>query len=324
MNQSLLLISERPEDQAFASEVAKSAGLTLVVSRGAQQGVEFIAKESPIAIFVDVSSEKQFQQFEGQVQESLGLFSDKISANAIHFICSEELEKAAFLVQSPLFGHFIHRAFGDSKASGQHYGRVVAHSIAPRAFGLGGLLAPHAKIQIVRLQNSSQKSDAVEAVRIFAVAAKFQARMATVIASAVDELLMNAIFDAPIDELGRPLYKITSRSNSLKLEGPSAVELHVGFDGTYIGVSAVDLYGSLDKSTLLSHMSKLYRDEEYRVKASVASAGIGLATVSRTGASLYFASESRVRTEVTALYRKSDTFREFKDQFRFISTQFYF
>jgi hypothetical protein len=100
--------------------------------------------------------------------------------------------------------------------------------------------------------------------------------------------------------------------------------MNVGFDGVYVAISAVDHFGSLDKAKLLKHISRLYSDEEYKIKTAVAGAGIGLATVFRSGGSFYFVSENRVRTEVTVFFKKTDNFREFKDQFRFISTQFYF
>ena len=148
--------------------------------------------------------------------------------------------------------------------------------------------------------------------------------MAAVIANAVDELLMNAMFDAPVDDLGKPLYSNTARSSVFKLEGKGAVELHVGFDGDHLGITAVDFYGSLDKTKLLSHISKNYTQQEYKVKSNVAGAGIGLSTVFRSGGSFFFVSESRVRTEVTVIFRRADSYREFRDQFRFISTQFYF
>ena len=95
-------------------------------------------------------------------------------------------------------------------------------------------------------------------------------------------------------------------------------------NGIYEAGAASDLYGSLDKNRLLSHISKIYKEEEYRVRTAVAGAGIGLATVFRTGGSFFFVSEQGVRTEVTVFFKRTDNFREFKDQFRFISTQFYF
>lgn len=323
-NRSLLLISTRPEDQAFAAEVAVTAELTLTTVGDAKAGAKVIDTESPSVILCDVSSAALYQQLETAIQETVGLFSDKINANAIYFISSENLEKVQYLVQSPLFGHFILRNYGDPKDAGSHFGRIVKSAQNERAFGLKQLLKEGAKVQAIKLQITTQKQDAVEAIKNYLLAAKFQSRMATVVANAVDELLMNAMFDAPTDDLGRTLFGSTARTAAIKLEGRHGVEMHVGYDGRYVAVSAIDLFGSLDKNKLLSHISKIYTDEEYKVKSSVAGAGIGLATVFRSGGSFLFVSEQRVRTEVTVFFRRTDSFREFKDQFKFLSTQFYF
>jgi hypothetical protein len=318
------LISARPEDQAFAVEVAISAGLSLQTVNEATEGAEIIAQEQPSVILVDTSTQELYNALENAIQEKVGLFSDKINANAIYFLSSDNLEKVQYLVQSPLFGHFVLRNYGDPKEAGAHFGRVVRATLADRAFGLKGLLRDSAKIQVVKLQITTQKQDAVEAVKNYLIAAKFQTRMATVVANAVDELLMNAMFDAPTDELGRPLFNSTARTAAIKLENKHSVEMHVGYDGRYVAVSAVDYFGSLDKNKLLSHISKIYTEEEYKVKTAVAGAGIGLATVFRSGGSFFFISESRARTEVIVFFKRTDSFREFKDQFRFLSTQFYF
>jgi hypothetical protein len=323
-NKSLLLISALPEDQAFAAEVAITAGLSLRSVADPKEGANLIAEETPAIIFCDTSSESQYMALENAIQETVGLFSDKINANSIYFISSEVLEKVPYLIQSPIFGHFIMRNYGDPAEAGQHMGRLVKATSNERAFGLRQLLKDGAKVQAIKLQVTTQKQDAVEAVKNYLLAAKFQSRMATVVANAVDELLMNAMFDAPTDDLGRTLFSSTARTASIKLENRHAVEMHVGYDGKYVAITAVDLFGSLDKVKLLSHISKIYTEEEYKVKTSVAGAGIGLATVFRSGGSFFFVSEARVRTEVTVFFRRTDTFREFKDQFRFIATQFYF
>lgn len=323
-NKSLLLISGRPEDQAFATEVAITAGLSLQTVTDPVAGAAIIAEDQPAIILCDVSTEKLYQALETAIQDTIGLFSDKINANSIYFLSSENLEKVQYLVQSPLFGHFVIRNYGDVKETGPHFGRLVGSTSKERAFGLKNLLKEGSKVQVIKLQITTQKQDAVEAIKNYLLAAKFQSRMATVIANAVDELLMNAMFDAPTDELGRPLFNSTARTAAIKLEGKHAVEMQVGYDGKYVGVTAVDLFGSLDKAKLLSHISKIYTEEEYKVKTSVAGAGIGLATVFRSGGSFFFVSEARVRTEVTVFFKRTDSFREFKDQFKFVSTQFYF
>ncbi len=324
MSKSLLLISQRPEDQAFAQQVAITAGLTLQTVSNPKEGAEILVNEGATVIFADTSSEEHYHALENAIQSSIGLFSEKINANTTHFISSDDLERVPYLIQSPLFGNFIVRNYGDPKEAGQHYGKIVKASIQERAFGPKFLLKEGTKIQTVKFQVSTQKQDGVEAIKNFLLAAKFQSRMATTIANAVDELLMNAIFDAPVDELGKQVLATTSRSTKIDLQDQHAVEMHVGFDGRYAAITAVDLFGSLDKARLLNFISKIYVEEEYKVRTSIAGAGIGLGTVFRSGGSLFFVSESRVRTEVTVFFMRTSNFREFRDQFRFMSTQFYF
>lgn len=323
-DKSLLLISARPEDKAFAAAAAMNAGLSLKLAPDARAGAKIIAEEGPTVIFCDVSSEAHYQALEKAISDTVGLFSDRINSNAIYFISSAPLERVQYLIQSPLFGHFIIRNYGEVQETGAHFGRLVRATLADRAFGLKQLLKDGAKTQVLKLKITTQKQDAVEAVKNYLLAAKFQSRMAALIANAVDELLMNSMFDAPTDDLGRPLFNSTARTASIKLEEKHAVEMHVGYDGQYVAISAVDMFGSLDKNKLLAHISKVYADEEYKVKTSVANAGLGLATVFRSGGSFFFVSEARVRTEVTVFFKRTDSFREFKDQFKFLSTQFYF
>lgn len=287
-------------------------------------GAAIIANESPRAVLVDASTQEDYQAFENAIQESVGLFSEKVNANMIHYISSEDLGRVNYLLKSPIFGHYVVRKYGDPKQAGNHYGRLVKLSLRDRAFGLSNFLGPNTKVQVVRFQKSSQKQEGVEAIKNYLISAKFKTRMATVIANAVDEVLMNAMFDAAVDELGRQLYSSTSRATDLPLEGKSSVEMHVGFDGAYVAISVIDHFGSLDKQKLLAHISKRYTDEEYKVRTTVAGAGIGLATVFRSGGNFLFASDSKERTEVTVFFKRTDSFREFKEQFRFLSTQFYF
>lgn len=322
--QSLLLISSLESDIAFATDVAQAAGLNLLKTSGPVEGAQVIDRENPAIILVDASTEASFLGFERAIQNTIGLFSDKINPNFLHYLTSNSLEGNQHLLKSPLFGNLILRNFEGSKGCGRHYGTVIRPMVGDKAFGLARMLKEGSKIQVIRLKTTGQKQDAVAAAKNYLLACKFPARIASTIANAVDELLMNAMFDAPADDFGRPLFNKLSRTTEINLENKSAVEMHVGYDGEYVAFSVIDLYGSLDKAKLLEHLARVYADKEYKVRSSVAGAGIGLATVFKTGGSFVFASETRTRTEVTVFFRKTENFREFRDQFRFISTQFYF
>lgn len=328
MGKSLLLISKRKEDLEFAAAAATVAELSLKTVVDPKEGVALIASDEVAILFVDVTDESDYQNLETAIHESVGLFSDKINANTIHFISSVDLQKVTFPIQSPLFGNFVVREFGNGKESpqvcGKHYGRIIKATLMERAFGLAQFLDPDAKVQVVKFKNTNQKQAGVEAVKNYLLAAGFKSRMATVIANAVDETLMNAMFDAPVDGSGRPMYTALSRNTAIPLEGKNAIEMHVGFDGTRVGISVIDQFGSLDRGRLLSHVSKKYSDDAYKLKNIVAGAGIGLATIFSTGGSLVFTSESGMRTEATVFFARTDNFRLFKEQFRYLVAQFYF
>lgn len=324
MAKTLVLISEQATDAQFASQVAAEAGLALRTVKLVRDGVGIIEAEDSCVVMLDASTAGQYSAFEKEVQNRIGLFSSKLNANLIHYLASKDIYEVPYLIQSPLFGSFIHRNFQQDANVGRHYGRLIKATIAGQVFGTQTLVKQGTKIQNIKLKASSQKQDAVEAVRGYLLALKFQVRMATVVANAVDELLMNAIFDAPVDQMGKHVLDSTSRATTLALEGQKAVELNVAFDGEYVALTAVDLFGSLSKAKLLAAISKIYTEQEYRVRTSVAGAGIGLASVFHSGGSFFFASEQGARTEVTVFFRRCDSYREFKTQFRFLSTQFYF
>lgn len=324
MAKQLLLISSLKEDIQFAQLLAENAKIELKVVSQAIDAIPIIDQCSPSTILVDTSTQTKYLELENAVQTTLGMFSDKINANSIHFLTHENIENVQYLIQSPLFGHYVMRNFFNLPQAAKRYAMVIRATLNDRAFGIKNLLPANAKIQAIRLQKSTQKQEAVEAIKSYFLAAKFKSRMATIMANAVDELLMNAIFDAPVDETQRPMFTATSRNTLIELTGKHEVEMHVGYDGNTMAICAIDHFGSLQKTKLLSHISKIYRQEEYKVRTTVAGAGIGLATVFRSGGSFLFSSEAGVKTEVTVFFERTDNFRDFKDQFRFISTQFYF
>ncbi|MBY0471891.1 hypothetical protein K2X30_12050 [bacterium] len=322
MSKSLVLYSNNPDDKIFAAEAAAVAHLNLEVKSDFIGVADALAAGEVGAVFCEIIDQAAFRKFEEAIQSRVGLFSDKVNGNHFHFLTDLDIEKTTFLLESPLFGNFVLRHYESPKADGQHYGRIVAASQTDRAFGLESIMK--SKTQSVKLEWTTQKQDAVDAVRNYLLAAKFKARMATTVANAVDEILMNAMYDAPVDDLGKSIYQSTPRSTPMKLENKAAVQMEITYDGKYVAVSAIDLYGSVDKKKLLAHMAKSYQREEFRVRATHQGAGVGLGQVFRSGGSVLFSSEAGSRTEVTIMFRRLDMFREFKDQFRFLGTQFYF
>ena len=198
-----MLFSQRQEDFTFAAEVASVAGLSLKRVASLEEAVAPLAAQEAPVLFIDLVSQELLSGLEQALQSSVGLFSDLVNGNSFHFISDEDFEETPWLAESPLMGSFILRNFKDPQSAGKRYGRLIFASMQERAFGLKALLGPQAQVQSVKLARSVQKIEAVEAVRGYVVAAGFNNRMASSISNAVDEILMNAIFDAPVDAVGK-------------------------------------------------------------------------------------------------------------------------
>lgn len=322
MNQHkiLILISKKEEDREFAGQVASTAGIPMQSFENPKEASEFAGRSNQCVVFADISSDVQFNDFMREFQPLIGNNPNQINPNLVHFISSESLEKMKVLAHSNILGHFVLRNYGNAREAGEYYGRILMHLCREQAFGLENLISPKATLQVMKITHSMDKKRVLDSIREFlANQTSFKERMAEIIITAVDELLMNAIYDAPVDPTGQQQFRKVPRATPIALEGRNTVELQMGFDGEYVAFTVIDRFGTLNKAKLVKHLCTSHEDSAYEVDNLILNAGLGLATTFRTGGSLVFVTEPGVRTEVTTFFRQTPNFREFRNQFRFIS-----
>jgi hypothetical protein len=318
----LLLLSNNDIDQSFFNGVSNFIKVPILKVNSTKEVCQQLESDPEAVIIFDANNEESFQEFESTLAKKFGLFSNIINPNLFFYTGDKELHEVTYLTQSEIFGSYIPRNFKQENEF--TIGRIIlsaVDSINPnRTMEINRFFSANAKIQKIKITRSIIKQSIVEALKNHLIELGFKSRAAAVIASAADEIIMNAIFDAPIDETGKNIYLQTPRNADFMLDQKSEVHFSVGFDGRTLGISVQDNYGSLDKKKLLRHISKSYRSDEYKVRSNVAGAGLGLAQVYRNCGGIIFECEQGNRTQVTILFRKTDSFKDFKDQFRFLST----
>jgi hypothetical protein len=322
-NSLLVLISDNDQDRAFAAAAAQTAGLRLVPVRTfAEAGPFFVEMDKSSCVLAEASSREQCTKLESVVKEKGGA---GLSADRVHAISPELLGKAPYVLQGNLVGNYVWRNFHDPKAAGERYGRIISAINTPGPQALSTFLDAESKWKILEIPDPSAREAAVAQTRSFLEEAKIQPRIASVVAGAIDELVINALVAAPVDVLGNRLYQSIGDLPAVRLVGRATVTVQLGFDSRQLAVRVLDQFGSLSRGPLFLQLSQSYREFEYKVtdEAGVEkkSTGIGLATLFQSGASLFFRCKPRVRTEVTAFFLRTDSFREFREEFRFVSTQ---
>ena len=76
-----------------------------------------------------------------------------------------------------------------------------------------------------------------------------------------EELLMNAIYDAPTDSAGKSLYNHMDRSIPLNLKSDEFATFRYACDGTFLAVSVVDRFGALTRSTILNYLERCFNQQ---------------------------------------------------------------
>ncbi|OGQ13269.1 MAG: hypothetical protein A2138_07205 [Deltaproteobacteria bacterium RBG_16_71_12] len=126
------------------------------------------------------------------------------------------------------------------------------------------------------VRGSVEREALLAAARDFALAAGAQGRFADLLCNACDELLTNALYNAPVDREGKPRFAHLSRTTPVQLEPSEAIAVTFASDGVDMGISVVDPFGSLAVPTITQYLAKCLRRGSDLVDDKEGGAGLGL------------------------------------------------
>ena len=113
---------------------------------------------------------------------------------------------------------------------------------------------------------------------------------------AADELMLNAIYDAPRGEDGRALYADIDRRTPVNLGAKAQARLRWGCDGRTFTISVVDRFGALPRAVAAQHVARLLDARSPRLNRGPVSAGGG----SGLGLVLAFTAANHLNIQVQA------------------------
>jgi hypothetical protein len=305
-----LIASSREEDQrfgeflAFANDLPSKQVTTVEMLRR-----ELTAHPKSVVLWDAEDAEK--------VISFSSVLANGTIPNRVFAVTTEPLNSYAHLAKAPVFSHHFFRRYDEPAPT--LYARLVAAAIHPAPFGLARYFPETAEINDLPITRSGQKRAAVDAIQAFFVKQKVNSRLASLVAQTCDELIMNAVFDAPVLPNGLPLRRGTDRAVDFELIPQEHVHLQMASSDDYVGICVSDQFGSLKKSVLMGFLSKDYYDQSYEVRKSDPGAGLGLHGIVQSGISMVFLCKAGVRTEVMVFFAKGASYKSFRGGFRFLS-----
>lgn len=145
------------------------------------------------------------------------------------------------------------------------------------------------------ITRSTQRSHVVQEISDAVRGRGQSARVASMAMLVADELISNAVHNAPVDAKGVHIRRDLPRDIDMPLEGKDSVRLRWGCDARYVAIEVADQYGSLDRETILGALAK------QDVRDTGGGAGMGIALAYRSCDHLVFNLAPGKRTEIIAL-----------------------
>jgi CheY-like chemotaxis protein len=162
-------------------------------------------------------------------------------------------------------------------------------------FGAEKYLLWGTELHETMIKRSSQRARVVTELAEEVRARGQSARVASMTMLVADELISNAVHNAPVDAAGSHYRSDLARDQELELDEQHQIRLRWGCDARYVAIEVTDRFGSLDRETILRSLA------QQDVRESGGGAGMGVALSYRSCDHLVFNLAPGKRTEIIAL-----------------------
>ena len=188
-------------------------------------------------------------------------------------------------------------------------GVTVAKILSKDIFGIERYVASDAVFRAITVTCSDQKQKVIDAAEAFAVEARCGPRLANQIGIAIDEMVTNAVYNAPVDSEGKHRFSHLPRTSRVELGESEEVIVHLAADARRLCVSVRDPFGSLKPELVLAYMTKCFGGGDDQVDEKEGGAGLGLYYLLNLVQGFVLNIDPGQATEMIGLFSVSRTFR---------------
>ncbi len=175
--------------------------------------------------------------------------------------------------------------------------RVIAGDI----FGLEKMVTWGTLVHSQLVGDYQEKSLCISQISEFAELMGVRRKYREAIDQCIDEMLMNALYDAPVDEQGKPLFSEIPTKTRISLRVEQKVVVQYACDGKQFAVSVRDAFGTLERNTVLRYLYKCLHSEQ-QIDRKVGGAGLGLYLMVNSASTVYFNVLPGVATEALCVF----------------------
>jgi CRP-like cAMP-binding protein len=291
----VLLAEPDRKQQSMAKLALGGTGLNLDIAATPEELAAYLASGSRTDL-VFVSSE---------LCDSIADIRQKLpNAKLVYMTPSnvpEELPKIKKIASQ--ISNIVSRHPADRTFTIKNVGTTASKLISKDIFGLEKYMIWGVEVQERDVVGSAQRAKLIHEMQEYFTNLGVRPSVSERATLVAEEILMNAIYDAPTDENGKPLFNHLARTVSVDLKENQYSKFRFAVDGMLAAVSVSDPFGTFTMQVLIDYLERNYNvgagDPQLAGKGG---AGRGLHQITENSDLVVFNVKSKKCTEVIALF----------------------
>ena len=183
----------------------------------------------------------------------------------------------------------------------RHLTAMATRILRDDLIGLDKVMVPGTELQSRVVGTYAEKLACMAEIAAFADRVGVPRRYREPIDQCLDEMLMNALYDAPVDAKGVHIFAGVPTKTRITMRTQQTVAVQYGFDGKQFAVSVRDAFGSLERATVLRHFYKGVHAKQ-QVEQKAGGAGLGLYLMANSTTAVYFHVLPGIATEAICVF----------------------
>ncbi|HEX4461733.1 MAG TPA: hypothetical protein VIA18_27320 [Polyangia bacterium] len=172
-------------------------------------------------------------------------------------------------------------------------------------FGIEKYLPRDAAVHLTRLREYKGRTAAIDEVLAYAEKVGVRRQVRSSIGQVCEELLMNALYDAPADENGNPIFAEVDLKERLDKLSPRPVSIRYAATENGFAVSVRDRFGRLDKATVLRYIDKCLHSSQ-QIDRKTYGAGLGIYLIANAATQFVLNVAPGMATEVVCTFDRKN------------------
>jgi hypothetical protein len=220
-----------------------------------------------------------------------------------------------YLVETPAIDHVLGRRDFESPPRAWELTMIARRLQGVPAPSLGAYLDWGFTAREIDVRATADRDAAAIEIQDFVGALQVPKRVAEMFAELGHELIMNAMYDAPIDAFGRVKYA-GDRKAEIALADHERPVVRIATDGSRLALQVKDPFGRLERRHVFDGLARGLGggQERGQMDQSHGGAGLGMTVCHNASSAMFFDVVPNRHTEVTALFELDGNLREFRTQ----------